>query len=447
MAKKKIAGGDNISSFSKLNDFLNKIAPDGEILDVSPIAKIDEWISTGSYILNAALSGSLFGGMPNRRSLVLAGEEGTGKTFIALSICRNAQKMGYNVIYFDSEGAIDIDFVARLGVDTSKVRLQPVNTVEEFSHISAQIVEQFKEIKEKGEEPPKIMVVLDSLGNLSSIKESEDTTKGENKRDMTKQQAIRKLFRVNGLQFAMMGIPFIINNHVYDSMSMFSPKEISGGGGVKYNASIIFLLGKGKLDDAEGEKKAKDKNIDAVRVGVTIYVTPVKQRFAKPIKVQLHIPFYKKPNPFVGLEKFTSWDACGIIRGKMHTEKEYEKLKDSEKKVCFRWEGFDIKVDEKTGKEIKVPNGKVWIEPRDTATKLICKHLGGEIPIGELFTEKVFTTEVLHELDENIIKPTFMLPDIESLDDLAEITKELNVEEEEILDGEELLDLGDSVIL
>jgi RecA/RadA recombinase len=442
MAKKKFNEEKGPASFSKLNDFLNTIAPDGEMLDINPIAKIDEWISTGSYILNAALSGSLFGGLPNRRSLVLAGEEGTGKTFIAMSIVRNAQQMGYTPIYFDSEGSIDVEFAAKLGIDVSNIRLQPVNTVEEFSHISAQIVDQIEQDKAKGIEPPKIMVVLDSLGNLSSIKESEDTLSGDNKRDMTKQQAIRKLFRVNGMKFAKHGIPFVINNHVYDSMSMFSPKEISGGGGVKYNASIIFLLSKGKLEDAEGEKKAKEKNVDAVRVGVTIYVTPLKQRFAKPIKVQLHIPFYKKPNPFVGLEKFTSWEACGIIRGKTHTDKEYDKLKDNEKKVCFRWEGFDIGIDEKTGKEVRTPNGKTWVEPRDTATKLVCRHLGGEIPIGELFTEKVFTKELLTELDNKIIKPTFMLPSIESLDDLAEITKEIVVEE----DGE-LLDLDDSATL
>ncbi|MFW6311383.1 MAG: helicase HerA domain-containing protein, partial [Nanoarchaeota archaeon] len=100
MAKKK-------NSFLKLTDALNKIAPDGDMLDVSPLGKIDEWLNTGSYILNAALSGSLFGGLPNRRSLALAGETGTGKTYIALSICREAQKNGYDIIYFDSEGAID----------------------------------------------------------------------------------------------------------------------------------------------------------------------------------------------------------------------------------------------------------------------------------------------------------------------------------------------------
>jgi len=419
MAKKKSLV-KTPKTFSELNDFLNTIAPMGEMLDINPIAKIDEWIGTGSYILNAALSGSLFGGLPNRRSLVLAGEEGTGKTYIALSICRNAQKMGYTPIYFDSEGSIDVDFVAKLGVDVSNIRLQPVNTVEEFSHIAAQIIKQFEKAKAKGETPPKVMVVLDSLGNLTSIKEKEDTISGDNKRDMTKQQAIRKLFRVNGLQFAMHGIPFVINNHVYDAMSMFTAKEISGGGGVKYNASIIFTLGKGKLKDDDAEAIALSKNIDPTRVGVTIYVNPFKQRFARPIKVQLHIPYYKKPNPYVGLEKFVSWDACGIIRGRCHLEKEYLKLEPSEKKNCIEW---------------MPPDGILrYVESRATSKWLVCKHLNGEIPLGKLFTEEVFTQETLEELDEKIIKPTFMLPSIESLEDLAEITKELedegNTEEE-----------------
>lgn len=75
MAKKKVSA-DIVSSFDKLNDLLNNVAPDGEIFDDNPIAKIDEWLPTGIYILNAAISGSIFGGLPNRRSLVFAGEEG-----------------------------------------------------------------------------------------------------------------------------------------------------------------------------------------------------------------------------------------------------------------------------------------------------------------------------------------------------------------------------------
>jgi hypothetical protein len=204
----------------------------------------------------------------------------------------------------------------------------------------------------------------------------------------------------------------------HNSMSMFSSKEISGGGGVKYNASIILILGKGKLDDAEGEKKAKEKNVDATKVGVTIYVTPYKNRYAKPIKVQMHIPFFKKPNPFVGLEKFVSWEACGIMRGKALTEKEYSKLKPAEQEKCFE---FEDPSDKSIGFQ------KKYAFPMDTARSLVTKHLG-QIPLGELFTEKVFTQEVLKELDENVIKPTFMLPSIESLDDLAELTQELEDE-------------------
>ncbi|NJO90724.1 MAG: hypothetical protein HC831_18505 [Chloroflexia bacterium] len=77
MAKKKKTPTDGVaSSFDAINDILGAINPNGAMMDINPIAKIDEWISTGNYILNAVLSGSLFGGLPNRRSLVLAGEEG-----------------------------------------------------------------------------------------------------------------------------------------------------------------------------------------------------------------------------------------------------------------------------------------------------------------------------------------------------------------------------------
>lgn len=347
----------------------------------------------------------------------------TGKTYIALSICREAIKKGYNIIYFDSEGSIDKEFVSRLGVDTSKVMLQPVNSIEQFNHIAAKLTQSFEEMEKNGDELPKVLVVLDSLGNLSSEKEITDSKEGSDKRDMTKQQAIRKLFRVNGMQFAKYGIPFIINNHVYAAIASYVPQNvISGGGGVKYNASIIFELSKKKLLDKEGEDDAKNKNIEAVRVGVTITVKPTKQRFARPIKVQVHIPFFKKPNPFVGLENFVSWDGCGIMRGKVITEKQYEKLPAADQKKCKQFETSDGKI--------------LYAYPKDTARTLVCKHLNGEVPLTELFTSKVFTQEVLEELDEKVIKPTFCLPDISSLDDLSEIN-------EEILGDEELDEYGE----
>jgi RecA/RadA recombinase len=444
MADKKTPTGGIMTSFDQLNDLLNKIAPDGEMMDINPIAKIDEWIPTGWYLLNAAFSGSLFGGLPNRRSIAFAGDEGTGKTFLAMSIVRNAQMMGYTPIYCDSEGSIDIDFTKKLGVDTSNIRLQLVNTIEEMNHIMAQIVTSFEATIAKKKTPPKIMLILDSLGNLTSSKERDDSITGSEKRDMTKQQAIRKMFRVNGVKFAKLGIPFIVTNHVYDAMSMFTAKEISGGMGLKYNASIIFVLGKGNVDKADelakqSKAELKKRGLDEkTKIGITVYVKPFKGRFARPIPIKILIPFFKKPNPYVGLQEFLNWEDFGVIRGSLKTPDEYAKLSDADKKKCHANFDMEIEIKEGRGKTATFTKKKVkgYVFPNDTAKTLVVKHLGGEVPITDLFTDKVFTDKLLHELDEKVIKPTFSLPDIHSLEDLAEIEKEL-FSEQEVKENEE----------
>lgn len=436
MAKKTTP--KKIKSFNALNDFLNTFDGDGDILENAAFAKIDEWIPTGYYILNAAFSGSIFGGIPNRRSIAFAGEQGSGKTFLALSIARNAQLMKdpYDIIIFDSEGSIDTEFVKKLGVDISRVRVQLVSTIEEFNHIAAQINKSFEETIAQGEKPPKIMIILDSLGNLSTTKEMEDSTEGVNKRDMTKQQGIRKMFRVNGTKFAKHGIPFIVNNHVYAAIgSFFGGNEISGGGGLKYNASIIMELYLSKFDDDESEEKAKKKNVDAIKTGVVVNVKPTKQRFAKPIRTKIYIPFYKEPNPYIGLENFISWENCGVIRGKLLTEKDYLKLTEKEQASCHSFKTIRL-VKEGRGKNAIEIEKEVTLYafPKETARTLVLKSEGVEIPMKELWTSRVFTPEILKELDEKVIKPTFMLPEIGSIEELEELSKNLideNVDEED----------------
>jgi len=353
----------------------------------------------------------------------------TGKTYIALSIVRNAQQLSnpYFPIFYDSEGSMDVEFAKKLGADTSKMRLENVSTIEEFATKAAKLNEAVSSLRKAGKPVPKVMVVLDSLGNLSSTKETEDTTSGNNKRDMTKQQSIRRMFRVIGNEFAKNGIPFIICNHVYASIGAYIPgNTISGGGGAQYNASIIFTLTKSKLTDKDSEEHVKKEGIEATRIGIVVTVHPYKQRFAKPIKVQIHIPFYKKPNPFVGLEKFVNWNSCGIVRGKCFGEKEFLKMTPAEQKKCYSFNLADLPNDIiHTRLQGKNDNGLRYVLPKDTARSLVCKHLGGEIPMSELYTSKVFTDEVLHLLDDNIIKKTFMLPSIESLEDLAEVTGDL----------------------
>ena len=130
---------------------------------------------------------------------------------------------------------------------------------------------------------------------------------------MTKQQAIRRTFRVVGNDFAKNAVPFIICNHVYDSIgSFFGGKTISGGGGILYNSSMIFMLTKSKLTDKDSSEAVVKKGLDQhTKIGIVVTVTPFKQRFARPIKVQIHIPFYKKQNPYDTSEQRRLGKACG----------------------------------------------------------------------------------------------------------------------------------------
>lgn len=202
-------------SFTELDTLLTKINPKGSIITHNTFSRIDEYISSGNYLLNAQLTGSLFGGIPNSRSVCFAGETGTGKTFLTLNVCREAQKMGYHIIYCDSEAAVDEDIMKNFGIDPEKVRYQPVSTSLEVRHFVSNLCDQLKKARDKGATPPKIMLILDSLGNLATTKERNDAASGSEKKDMTKQQDLRSLFRVITTDLAEFKIPFIFTNHTY----------------------------------------------------------------------------------------------------------------------------------------------------------------------------------------------------------------------------------------
>jgi RecA/RadA recombinase len=132
MAKSSVASKG--FSFMDLDKELSKISgfETGSILANNTFSEVDEWISTGNYLLNAQLSGSLFGGIANNRSIGIAGDPSTGKTFLAMNITREAQKQDYDVIYCDTEGAIDKSSAKKFGVDPGRVRYQPIKTINDF---------------------------------------------------------------------------------------------------------------------------------------------------------------------------------------------------------------------------------------------------------------------------------------------------------------------------
>jgi RecA/RadA recombinase len=190
-------------------------------------------------------------------------------TFYALAIVKNFLENnpdGY-CLYFDTESAITKSLLESRGIDLSRVVVLNVVTIEEFRSKALKAVDIYLK-KDKSERKP-CMFVLDSLGMLSTTKEISDTLAEKDARDMTKAQLIKGAFRMLTLKLGQADIPMIVTNHVYDSMSMYSPKEISGGSGLRYAASTIVYLSKSK------EKEGSDV------VGVIIKAKTYKSRLSK----------------------------------------------------------------------------------------------------------------------------------------------------------------------
>src|SRR5210317_1928102 len=213
---------------------------------------VDSFIDTGSHALNALLSGSIFGGMPSNKITAIAGEAATGKTFFALGIVKAFldKNKDAGVIYFESESALTKDLVETRGIDSKRMVIVPVATVQEFRHQSIKVIDKYLEQGEEKRKP--IMFVLDSLGMLSTTKEMEDTAEGKETRDMTRSQIVKAAFRVLTLKLGKAKVPMIMTNHTYDVIgSMFPQKEMGGGSGLKYAASNIVYLSKRKEKDGK----------------------------------------------------------------------------------------------------------------------------------------------------------------------------------------------------
>jgi len=213
---------------------------------------VDSFIDTGSYAFNALLSGSIFGGMPSNKITAIAGEAATGKTFFALGIVKAFldKNKDAGVIYFESESALTKDLVETRGIDSKRMVIVPVATVQEFRHQSIKVIDKYLEQGEEKRKP--IMFVLDSLGMLSTTKEMEDTAEGKETRDMTRSQIVKAAFRVLTLKLGKAKVPMIMTNHTYDVIgSMFPQKEMGGGSGLKYAASNIVYLSKRKEKDGK----------------------------------------------------------------------------------------------------------------------------------------------------------------------------------------------------
>jgi RecA/RadA recombinase len=239
---------------------------------VSIASEIDETetcVDTGSYIFNALVSGSIFGGVSGNKITAIAGATSTGKTFFSLAVVKNFldnHPDGY-CLYFDTESAITKSLLESRKIDTKRILVANVATIEDFRSKALKTVDLYLKTKEEDRKP--CMIVLDSLGMLSSNKEIGDALAEKDSRDMTKAQLIKGAFRMLTLKLGKAKIPMLVTNHTYDSMSLYGGKQMSGGSGIQYAASSIVYL-----------SKAKDKEGTEI-VGNIITAKAIKSRLSK----------------------------------------------------------------------------------------------------------------------------------------------------------------------
>ena len=388
---------DALSAFNKFNDLLEKKIKTK--VNLMGFSDIDEFIPTGNYLLNAQMSGSIFGGYPNTRSIGIAGDSGAGKTFLCLNAVRELQKKDYFVFYIDTEGAIDRSDYLKFGVELDKLKYLRMGLISDVKFFINDFIDTMKE-----NPGLKAAIFVDSVGMLDTDKSKRDMDAGKNAADMgLRSKELRALFKSFTLDLSNLKVPFIFTNHTYASMDQYTPKGMSGGGGPEFSASIILMLSKGTLRD---ENKTT--------TGIIVRSKTRKNRLARPIDIEFHISFHKGMNQYVGLEQFVNWENCGVVRGSKLTEKEFAKLKPEDQTKCHTFKVEDV----------------VWyVKPSIQAKNYIIRHTGDEVPVREFFSARLFTDSVLKELDEKIIKPTFKFPETQ-----AEI---------DLLENEELVELND----
>jgi len=257
-------------------------SPTASFLSESTLSRIDSFVDTGSMVLNALISGSLYGGVPVGRVTVLAGESKVGKTLFMLKIMANAQKQGLIPVIFDSENAIDDDGAKRLGLDTSKVKYIAVTSIEEARN---QIFKFLSSVQEKGLQG-KFIIGVDSLSNLFSEMDVKRMERDSTSVDTgTKARAMKTLMQTLTNMCGVTRTTCVCTAHVYDNPSEMYPsleKAIPGGKALKYLPSVTVQLARKPVKD-DGGKTIKDERATAQKnfSGIIIRALTVKNRLIR----------------------------------------------------------------------------------------------------------------------------------------------------------------------
>ncbi len=209
-----------------------------EILSESKFFNEKDMVKTQVPMVNVALSGSVDGGLTPGLT-VLAGPSKHFKTSFALLMAAAYMEKYPEAVmlFYDSEFGSPQAYFNQFDIDTSRVLHTPITNVEELKF---DLIGQLEEL----DRDDKVIVVIDSIGNLASKKEMEDALNEKSVADMSRAKALKGLFRMSTPYLAMKNIPLLAVNHTYKEIGLF-PKDIVGGGtGIYYSADAIWILGR-----------------------------------------------------------------------------------------------------------------------------------------------------------------------------------------------------------
>jgi RecA/RadA recombinase len=216
----------------------NTTIKDSAILSKSKFFTQKDMIPTTVPIINVALSGRLDGGLTPGLTM-WAGPSKHFKTAFSLLMAKSYldKYPDAALLFYDSEFGTPQSYFDSFGIDTNRVLHTPITDIEK---LKIDIMQQMNEV-ERGDH---LIIVVDSIGNLASIKEVNDALEGKTVGDMSRAKAVKSLFRMVTPHLSLKDIPMIVVNHTYMEIGMF-PKAIVGGGtGSYYSADNIFIIGR-----------------------------------------------------------------------------------------------------------------------------------------------------------------------------------------------------------
>lgn len=341
----------------------------------STIAKVTEFLDTGSAAINRVLTGDVTRGIPRGRITDIYGESQSGKSWIAANCAADALKnKGYqSVIYLDSEAGGLFEVLKNKGVDLDKVEHVPVHSTEDATVKLLQLYDQlvsaaieWKKDPNNNEEP-KVLVILDSFGGLVSDKIVSDANKDKTASDMgANAKAKNSLCKALMMRVAESNCPMIIINHIYRNPGALFPSKIleqPGGEGLKFASHVMLQMSKLliKANDTEfltGNEQGNE--IAGFYKGNRIRAFCSKNRIAKPcFETELYIDFSTGPAKYDGLiEDAVKYGFIQEVRGG------YVVPSYSDKKVTYKelvsndeiWNTFIDKFNEESIKRMSYSN-------------------------------------------------------------------------------------------